>query len=85
MLILRRTPTHYQKLVNLELYFMPPSITKNPVLIIIAVVFGLLLLWPVLHNLSSENDFDLFVMSAQRWKMQDAYLLLLALANKTGR
>lgn len=50
---------------------MPPSITKNPVLIIIAVVFGLLLLWPVLHNLSSENDFDLFVMTAQRWKLHE--------------
>ena len=71
MLILRRTRKHYQKLVNLELYFMPPSINKNPVLIIVAVVFGLLLLWPVLHNLSSENDFDLFVMSAQRWKLQE--------------
>ena len=71
MLILRRTPKHSQKLVNLELYFMPPSINKNPVLIIVAVVFGLLLLWPVLHNLSSENDFDLFVMSAQRWKLQE--------------
>ena len=50
---------------------MPQFLTKNPVLLIIAVVFGLLLLWPVLHNLSSENDFDLFVMTAQRWKLHE--------------
>ena len=48
---------------------MPQFSIKNPVLLIIAAVFGLLLLWPVLHNLSSENDFDLFVMTAQRWKL----------------
>ncbi len=50
---------------------MPQFFTKNPVLLIIAAVFGLLLLWPVLHNLSSENDFDLFVMTAQRWKLHE--------------
>jgi hypothetical protein len=50
---------------------MPQFFTKNPVLLIIAGVFGLLLLWPVLHNLSSENDFDLFVMTAQRWKLHE--------------
>ena len=50
---------------------MPQFFTKNPVLSIIAIVFGLLLLWPVLHNLSSENDFDLFVMTAQRWKLHE--------------
>ena len=50
---------------------MSQFFTKNPVLLIIAGVFGLLLLWPVLHNLSSENDFDLFVMTAQRWKLHE--------------
>ncbi len=50
---------------------MPQFSIKNPVLLIIAAVFGLLLLWPVLHNLSSENDFDLFVMTAQRWKLHE--------------
>lgn len=50
---------------------MPQFSIRNPVLIIIAAVFGLLLLWPVLHNLSSENDFDLFVMTAQRWKLHE--------------
>jgi hypothetical protein len=50
---------------------MPQFFTKNPVLLIIAIVFGLLLLWPVMHNLSSENDFDLFVMTAQRWKLHE--------------
>ena len=48
---------------------MPKSPFKNSILVIISIVFGILLLWPVLHNLSSENDFDLFVMAAQRWKL----------------
>jgi len=59
------------KLVNLELPFMFQLITKNPSLSIIGILFGALLLWPVLHNLSSENDFDLFMIAAQKWKLQE--------------
>ncbi len=51
---------------------MTKYLSKPPLLILFAVLFGLLLLWPVLHNLSSENDFDLFVMAAQRWKVHES-------------
>lgn len=43
-------------------------IKRNPYTFILGFVFTLLVLWPILHNLSSENDFDLFMMAAMRFK-----------------
>lgn len=70
-LILDACPKDLLKIVNLEALFMLTFFTKNPALSIIGIVFGTLVLWPVLHNLSSENDFDLFMMAAQKWKLQE--------------
>lgn len=41
---------------------------ESAFLIILAIIFGLLLCWPVLHNLASENDFDLFILAAEKFK-----------------
>ena len=57
-------------LINLESLLPMLTPAESNVPRILSVLLGLLLLWPILHNLASENDFDLFILAAEKWKLQ---------------